>query len=140
MKIVICGSMTHYPKMVEVRDELVSYGYEVILPDPEKEHHLRAIKKNNYVDTFTLKKKYDYIKKHYNHIVKADCILITNWSKKRIKNYIGGNAFLEMGFAHILNKPIYMLHDVPEIGYYYHEMKAMEPIILYGRVDRIKIN
>lgn len=137
MKIVICGSMTHYPKMVEVKAELEELGHKVVLPNPGKDHHLRAIKNNNYVDTYRLKKRYDYIRGHYKHILKADCILITNWSKNGIKNYIGGNAFLEMGFAHILNKPIFLLNDVPNIKYYYHEMKGMENTVLNGDLKKL---
>ncbi|HOK35473.1 MAG TPA: hypothetical protein PLL80_01600 [Candidatus Pacearchaeota archaeon] len=36
----------------------------------------------------------------------ADAILVVNIDKKGIKNYIGGNAFLEIGFTHILDKRI----------------------------------
>jgi len=32
MKIVICGSMTAAKKMLEIEKELVSLGYEAILP------------------------------------------------------------------------------------------------------------
>lgn len=129
MKIVICGSMTSYPKMVEVKSTLEKMGHVVILPDPAKNSHLKEIVDNKYEDTFRLKRKYDYIRKHFCNIVTSDCILITNWDKKGIKNYVGGNAFLEMGFAHILNKPIFLLHPIPTIDYYYHEMMAMNPKI-----------
>lgn len=137
MKIVICGSMTHYLKMTEVKEKLEAMNHKVILPDPSKSHHLRSIKNNNNEDTYLLKKRYDYIRKHYNHIKKADCVLITNWDKNGIENYVGGNAFLEMGFAHILNKPIFLLYPIPNNEYYYHEMMAMATTILNGNLKII---
>ena len=57
--------------------------------------------------------------------------------KNNIKNYIGGNSFLEMGFAHILNKKIFILNDIPEM-IYTDEIEAMQPIALRG--DLTKIN
>lgn len=129
MKIVVCGSMTSYPKMVKLKSKLERLGHIVVLPDPAKCEHIKQIAQNNYIDTYKLKIKFDYIRKHYKNILKSDCVLIANWPKNKEKNYIGGNAFLEMGFAHILKKPIYTLKPIPKNKYYYHEMKAMKPQI-----------
>jgi len=54
-----------------------------------------------------------------------------------VQNYIGGNTFLEMAFAHILDKPIYLQNPIPEI-LYKDEIIAMQPIILNGDLSRIK--
>lgn len=121
--------MIAYPKMLKLKSKLEQNGHVVILPDPAKDKHIKLIKENKYVDTYKLKIKFDYIRRHYRNILSADCILITNWSKNNEKNYIGGNAFLEMGFAHILKKPIYTLKPIPNNRYYYHEMRAMKPQI-----------
>jgi len=43
-----------------------------------------------------------------------------------------------MGFAHVLNKPIYLLNDLPDSDYLLEEIKAMEPTILYGDLNKIK--
>lgn len=137
MKIVVCGSMTNYLKMIPIKEELEDLGHEVVLPDPAKSQHLKAIRDNSYEDTYMLKRRYDYIRRHYSHILDADCILIANWDKKGIKNYVGGNAFLEMGFAHVLDKPVYLLNPVPRIDYYYNEMKAIETKVLNGNLRKI---
>lgn len=34
----------------------------------------------------------------------SDAILVLNYDKKGIKNYIGGNTLMEMGFAHVHDK------------------------------------
>jgi len=63
-------------------------------------------------------------------------VLVANVERKGVKGYIGGNSFLEMGFAFVLNKPIYLLHEIPDINYK-DEIEAMIPIILNG--DFLKI-
>ena len=77
------------------------------------------------------------IKHYFNEIKKNDALLIVNITKKGIKNYIGGNSFLEMGFAHVLDKKIFLLNDIPKIGYK-DEIIAMNPIILNGDLSRVK--
>ncbi|MFH1407431.1 MAG: hypothetical protein ABIJ36_03090 [Patescibacteria group bacterium] len=81
----------------------------------------------------------DLIKKHYREIKEGDAILVINKDKNGIKNYIGGNSFLEMGFAHILNKKIFVLNDIPEnLPIFYQELVAMQPTSLYGDLNKIK--
>lgn len=135
MKIVVCGSMSNYLKMKALKDELLKNNHEVILPDPSTNRQLQEIIKQDYVDTSDLKLKYDYIRKHYDHIVEADFIIIANYGKNGIENYVGGNSFLEMGFAYCLGKPIYLVNPIPQIDFYYHEMVAMKPSILNGNLD-----
>ena len=67
----------------------------------------------------------------------ADAILIANYDKKGIKNYIGGNTFLEIGFAHVLGKAIYILNDIPNCSYT-EEIKIMQPIVLKGDLLKLK--
>ena len=66
-----------------------------------------------------------------DEIAGADAILVINNEKNGIKNYIGGNTFLEMGFAHILGKKIYCLNSLPEEqSHIYQELVALQPIII----------
>ncbi|MDP3992633.1 MAG: hypothetical protein Q8Q05_00195 [bacterium] len=60
------------------------------------------------------------------------------YDKHGIKNYIGGNTFLEMGFAHILNQKIFLLNPVPEMPYYQTEIVAMRPVVINGDFAKIK--
>ena len=50
-------------------------------------------------------------------IQKSDAILVLNLTKNGIENYIGGNTFLEMGFAHVLEKKIFVYNKLPDVGY-----------------------
>lgn len=130
MRITVCGSMTNFGKMVQLRDELVEYGHLVIIPEPAECSHLDAIAKGSYVDTYKLKIQYNYIRNHCGNILKSDCVLVANYTKNGLENYIGGNTFLEIGFAHVMGRPIYLVRPIPKIGYFYHEIRAMKPSIL----------
>lgn len=84
-----------------------------------------------------LKKNEGLIKRHYDLIKNSDAILVTNYDKEEIKGYVGGNSLLEMGFAYILGKKIYLLNPIPEM-HYKAEILAMEPVILNGDLTKIK--
>jgi len=84
------------------------------------------------------KKKYDLIRKHYNKIKESDAILVINNKKNETENYIGANTLIEIAFAYILDKKIYLLNDLPEFDYLLEEVKAMEPIILNGDLRKIE--
>jgi len=43
--------------------------------------------------------------------------LVVNPDKNNVANYIGGNVFLEMGYAHILKKKIFLYNDIPAMPY-----------------------
>lgn len=83
------------------------------------------------------KKKGKAIKAHFKKIDDSDCILITNYEKKGIPNYIGGNTFLEMGYAYGTGKKIFILNEMPTISAYKEEMLGMQPIILHCDISKI---
>jgi len=79
------------------------------------------------------------IRGYHDEIAKSDAILVINKDKTGIKNYIGGNSFLEMGFAHVLGKPIYVLNPLPEeLKVFYQELVAMQPVVLNGDLSLIR--
>ncbi len=148
MKIVVCGSIEFTPKIKEVVDKLTERGHEVEIPLTSQ----RIIDGELTLDGFMREKnengdnafrrsvmrkiKDDVIKRYYNIIKESDVILILNYEKKGIAGYIGGNTFLEMGFAHVLNKKIFLLNPIPEMGYK-DEIVAMQPIVLNGDLNKI---
>ena len=70
-------------------------------------------------------------------IKNSDAVLVVNLEKKEIKNYIGGNTFLEMGFALAYGKKIYLLNPVPDVSYK-DEITGMLPIIINNNLRSIK--
>lgn len=90
-------------------------------------------------ETLKLKHKYEHdaIREHWDVIGTCDKVLILNYDKHGIAGYIGGNSFLEMGFAYIQNKPIYLLQDIPKIPYYETEIIAMKPIVIKDDLNKL---
>lgn len=143
MKIVICGSLNFTHEIKKLADDLAKLGFDVSIPiSSEKilngEFLLDEIK--NEKEKGDLHKraiKYDSIRAYFNVIKNSDAVLIANFDKNNIKNYIGGNSFLEMGFAHILNKKIFLLNEIPSM-IYSDEIKTMQPVILSNDLSKIK--
>jgi hypothetical protein len=54
-----------------------------------------------------------------------------------IKNYIGGNTLMEMGFAHVLDQKIFLYNPIPEIPYYKSEIEAVKPTVIHGNLSLI---
>ena len=70
-------------------------------------------------------------------IGELNAVLVLNPDKKGIKNYIGGNTLIEMGFAYVLDKKIFLYNPIPEMSYT-DEIKAMKPIILNKDLSKIE--
>lgn len=94
--------------------------------DKEKEE-VKIHQKNNQ----------DAIREFWNLMQGADAILVANYAKHGIENYIGGNTFLEMGFAHVLNQKIFLLNPIPDMPYYKTELVAMKPEIINGDLKKV---
>lgn len=136
MIITICGSMQFHKEMAEAKKKLEIAGFIVLVPSD-----LDHIEKNeSYMtkdeDKISAKIEFDFIREHFRKIEQGDAILILNYEKKSIPGYIGGNTFLEMGYAFGLGKKIYLLHPVPDMDYK-TEMHAIQPIILNGDLTKI---
>lgn len=127
MKIVICGSMSFAKEILVMRDRLVQAGHNVVVPHDAEVYAANPSK----LETKWDKSVHDLMRRYYKEIGKSDAILVLNMTKNSVANYIGGNTFLEMGFAHVLNKTVYLFNPVPEMAYR-DEMMAMQPVVLNG--------
>jgi len=83
------------------------------------------------------KNKKDAIREFWKPMQDADALLVANFDKHGIENYIGGNAFLEMGFAHVLDQKIFLLNPIPRMPYYETEIIAMQPVVIDGDLSKI---
>lgn len=143
MKIAICGSLDFTYEIDKLAKELREKNFEVKIPiSSEKilkgEFSLDEIKQEKENGKFSDRAiKYDSIRAYWDIINECDAILVANYDKKGIANYIGGNSFLEMGFAHVLKKKIFLLNAIPEM-IYSDELRAMQPVILNGDLSAIE--
>ncbi|MDP3994451.1 MAG: hypothetical protein Q8P91_01290 [bacterium] len=129
--------------MLDTKVFLEKRGHKVALPEGVEEYTKGKLKilagRRGALEGAKRKINYNLIKKHYYKIQKSDAILVINKEKNGIKNYIGGNSFLEMGYAYILNKKIYLLNKLPkDLLIIYQELVAMKPIVLHGNLNVIK--
>lgn len=137
MHIVICSSIDFTFTIGEVAQKLSELGHTVEIPLTSKKIIEGELTLGEYLaeksdagESAKRKIKDDVIKAYFNKISNADAILVLNLTKKGIPNYIGGNTFLEMGFAHVLNKHIFVYNDVPKLSYT-DELLAFEPVVIH---------
>ncbi|MEK6937039.1 MAG: hypothetical protein AABW58_03120 [Nanoarchaeota archaeon] len=143
MKITICSSLAFIKEIKEVSEKLKELNHDVLLPRTAERilnGELSQDKINNDKGSRAFSEqiiKNDAIRVHYNKIRESDAILVLNFDKNNTKDYIGGAVFLEIGFAHVNNKKIFLLNNIPELSYK-DEIEGMQPIIINGNLNKIK--
>lgn len=138
MKIHICGSMTFYKEMRVIRSKLQEIGHSVTVPmETDETIPVEARKDLTSAELITAKIEYDFIRKNFRKIEDAEAILILNYQNKGIEGYVGGNTFLEMGYAFGLRKKVFALYQVPDMDYA-SEMHAMQPIVINNDLTKIR--
>lgn len=143
MRIAICLSLDFANQIKEIVNQLNQQGHEVVLPKTVEMilngevtfEQIIKEKKNGEISDRMIKQ--NILKYYFEKIKEVDAIFVLNFEKRGIKGYIGGNTFLEIGFAHVLNKRIFLLNEIPDISYK-DEIKAMQPVILNGDLNLIK--
>lgn len=141
MKITICGSVKFADKLVDIYHKLEELGHQPMMhkdmfgiADGTAKELIDGIS-NNHAET---KKKHNFIKFWHDLIKSGDAILVCNFEKNGIKNYIGGNTLMEIGFAHVNDKKIFTLNSIPEEVPYKDEIEAMVNVVINGDLSQIK--
>lgn len=142
--ITVCASASFYRQVVDEQSQLQKLGYKVIIPAGAE-----AMKKSGDFDVTHSKTWYnnpnDYHKKaalmrgHFDEVAKGDAVLVLNYEKHGVPNYIGGNVLMEMALAFYLHKPIFILNEVPEDSPFVEEIKGFEPTVLQGKLEKLKL-
>ena len=132
MKIAICSSMAFAKEMIQAKEDMVKLGHDVIIQDDVEQHASGEI-----VDEDKWRKmEIDPFKVYFEEIKSADAILVINLDKHEVKNYVGGNTLIEMAFAYVLDKKIFMVNPIPDLGYT-DEIAAMKPTIINNDLKKI---
>ena len=124
-------------EMVEAEKNLKELGHKVVIPDFTYEYAEMDTIDKMHTESARNKVEHDLIRGYYKKIKDSDALIVINVNRHGVEGYIGGNSFLEMGFAYILNKPIYLFNNIPEMSYT-DEIKAMQPTIINGDLGLIK--
>ena len=137
MIIGVAGSMQFTEKMMDLCQKLEAMGHKSFM---SKFGPAFVGKSDEEKEKIKLEQKYknDAIREFWKPMQDADALLVANYDKQGIKNYIGGNAFLEMGFAHVLNQKVFLLNPIPKMPHYETEIIAMRPKVINGNLELIK--
>ncbi len=147
MNITICGSIAFYDEMLVIKEKLEQLGHQVKLPPfavkdesgnmiPVKEYYAKR-KAEADENSWIWNVKGQAMRLHFQKVKWSEAVLILNYGKNNIPNYIGANTFLEMGLAFHLHKKLFLLNDIPEINYK-EEILGMKPIIIKQDLTKIK--
>lgn len=136
MKIAICTSMVFTEKMLKVKKDLEKLGHTVFVSSFADKYVGKTEEEKEKLTLFHKNKK-DAISEFFRKIKKSNAILVLNYTRHDIENYIGGNTLMEMGFAHVLGKKIFLLNPIPDIIYYKSEIEAVRPVVIYGNLNKI---
>lgn len=137
MKIVICGSMSAHKEMSEAKEKLEASGHIVEMPGLDNLKH-ELDQNGDTLETSKMKIEQDLIRVWFQEIKNSDAVLVVNTDKKGITGYVGGNTFLELSFAHVLHKKVFILDQYSREIPYHDEIDAMQPVILHGDLSRLK--
>jgi len=135
MKILVICSKKFYDKIPEIKTELESLGHVIALPncfdDPTTEDRYRNMGNKEHS-----KFKAEMFKQSASVIKDNDAVLVLNFDKHGMKNYIGGATFLEMYDAFRFEKKIFLYNDIPE-GILTDEIVGFGPAVINGDLSRI---
>ena len=141
MKITICGSTAFINEMEAVAKQLEGLGHKIEFPPVKfkdgdgKEWDTVDYYKFKETEPFNnpgfLNNHSQRIRDHFGKVQWAEAILVTNYNKNGVANYIGPNTLMEMGLAFHLGKKIYLLNPIPDIAWK-EEVLGMQPVVVSG--------
>jgi len=143
MKIGLIHSLDFSKEAVAIQKKLETDGHVVSLCYSAKRiktgdlsvDEVSDMKNSGKFSEYTISK--DLIKWNWERIQKDEAILVVNITKNGIEDYIGGNTLLEMGFAYVSNKKIFLWNNTPDMPYT-DELLAMKPVVINQDVSLIK--
>jgi nucleoside 2-deoxyribosyltransferase len=145
MRLTICSSAHFAHESQEIKKKLEKKGVEALLyPGIVKVRgktmtvdEFYTMRKKNLTEEF-LETKKQLMDEHIDKIKNSDAVLILNFDKAKIRGYVGGNSFMEMGVAYALGKKVFIWKKPSNNLPYYEEIMAMRPNIIEEDLERIE--
>ena len=136
MKIFIACSKHFYDKIVPIKEELELVGHDITLPNcfdnPFEEEQVKGMSAEEHVVW-----KGDMMRRHEVTLKDIDAILVLNFEKKGIPNYIGGATFMEVIKAWEYGHKIFFYNSLPDCSFT-DELKGMSPVVINGNLEMIQ--
>lgn len=136
MKIFVIASKHNYHRVEEIKKELELKGHIITLPNYFEDPFLEERIKLENAEKHQKFKAANYLLQR-GKVADNDAVLVINFEKNGVPNYLGGATFLEMYEAFINKKKIYLYNPIPE-GILKDEIREFIPIIINGNIDLIK--
>ena len=128
--------MVFTEEMIKARNFLAGLGHTVYISSFAPKYIGKTTKQKEKLTIYHKNNK-NAIREFWKKIKLCDVVLVLNYDRHGVKNYIGGNTLMEIGFSHVLNKKIFLLNPIPKIPYYESEIVAVKPTILNGSIENM---
>ncbi len=136
MHIFICASKHFYERIPPIKAALEKAGHVITLPNsydnPTREFEMKEKSVSEHAQW-----KGDMLRLQKEKVTANDAILVLNFEKNGMHNYIGGATFLEIYMAFEAGKKVFLYNDVPD-GILHDELCGMQPIVINGDLSLIK--
>lgn len=135
MKIYLSCSKDFFDEVDQIKKQLEVLGHFVTPPngwnDSKSEALIRQLDKKQYVSW-----KAEMLRKNIDFVANNDAVLILNFNKNGVKDYIGGSTFLEAFKAFELGRKIFLYNPIPK-GSLSDELTGFAPSIINGNLEKI---
>ena len=136
MKVFIACSKHFYSEIGRVVGVLEGMGHEVVYPnsydDPFAEERFKKMSKEEHVEWKTM-----MMRKDRENIEPNDAILVLNFEKNGIPNYIGGATFLEVYMMWEMGKKIFFYNSLPSCSFS-DELIGINPVVINGELGLVR--
>lgn len=130
-RIVLIGSMSAYPELLDCASALNAEGIATVVPEPEDE----VVQQLSLFEFEAFKRRVSFAHLRKIRNPRTYAVLAVNVDRHGILNYIGPNTFAEIAVAFAQSKKIFLLQNVPEA--YHDELSAWRVTSLLGRLDKL---
>lgn len=135
MKIFLICSKRFYPRVPEILKKLEADNHIVTLPnsydDPLAEGRYKALGAEEHA-----KWKTGMLRRSTEIIKENDAVLVLNFEKDGVENYIGGATFIEMYDAFRAGKKVFLCNDIPD-GMLRDEIVSFSPVVINGDFSKM---
>jgi hypothetical protein len=124
-RVVVCGSMHTLGVMRQIADVLQRAGVPAVVPTPDEDLDAWSLEASN-------RTKREASRRHMSQIrdTATAAVLVVNVDRRGEHDYIGPNAFAEIGVAFADERPVFLLQGMPDA--YADELMAWEVHCLHG--------
>jgi len=123
MKIYAVSDKLFYDKLIALKFNLQKKKHSVVLPDFETGKISKYINKDKIL-----------FEKNIHKIKDCDALLVANFKKGKMDNFVSSLMMAFMGAAYCLKKKIYLLNNLP--SEHSEEIKFLDPICLDGDLKK----